>query len=354
MTVARAYKAGKVRADPFPFVGKLFAGQASPTADLYFADAHASEVEAGTVERFSSTVFRIERTLIVFRHDGGLSPLPAHDRLIFVIDDDWRAGIRDLSIPLAYRVELVAREWRSVRRLEAQADLVVVSSDWLAMQYRLRYPGRPVHVVEPVWAGRGADLDDETSQSSSIAVLGAMTHRRDNTWLIPALTALAERHPDLQVLWADHHVFPRKLANRMHLSIVPVMDWVAYRRWLTTVRAQIGLYPLRPSGFNKARSLNKLGEFDQIGAAVVGSAGWTAAREAVAHGACVLVPHAIDAWIATVSDLLHHPARAREIAKANRNWLAGRGAVRQRKQWREILSINMAPGIASLGVIPFK
>jgi hypothetical protein len=354
MTVARAYTPGKIRADPFPFVGRLFAGQTSPTADLYFADAHASEVEMGTVERFSSTVFRIGRTLIVVRHDGGLSPLPAHDRLILVIDDDWRAGIRDPSFPLAYRVELVAREWRSVQRLEAKADAVVVSSDWLAMQYRSRYPGRPVHVVEPVWGGRGADLEDETSQSSTIAVLGAMTHRLDNAWLVPALTALAERHPDLQVLWAGHHMFPRKLADRMHLRIVPAMDWVGYRRWLMTVRAQIGLYPLRPSAFNKARSLNKLGEFDQIGAAVVGSVEWASAREAVAHGACVLVPHAIDAWIETVSDLFLHPARAREIAVANRNWLTKRGAGRQRKQWREILSIHMEPRIAPHGVIPFE
>jgi hypothetical protein len=354
MTAAPAYKPDKIRSDPFPVVGKFFSGQASPTADLYFADAHASEIEGGTVERFSSTVFRLGRTLIVFRHDGGLSPLPTHDRLVFAIDDDWRAGIRDASIPLAYRFELVAREWRSVRRLEAQADVIVVSSEWLAMQYRSRYPGRPVHVVEPVWAGPAADLYDETSQSPSIAVLGAMTHRRDNTWLIPALSALAERHPDLRVLWADHHVFPRRLAGRMHLSIVPVMGWDAYRQWLRTVRAQIGLYPLRPGVFNKARSLNKLGEFDQIGAAVVGSAGWASAREAEAQGACLLVPHAIDAWIATVSDLLHHPARAREIAQANRNWLAGRGAVRQRKQWREILSINMAPGIAPHRVVPFK
>ena len=354
MILPRADRADKNRADPSPFVGKLFGGPASPTADLYFADAHASEINLGELERFSPTVFRRGRTLIVFRHDGGMSPLPAHDRLVFAIDDDWRAGIRDPSIPLVYRIELVAREWRSVGRLEAVADVIVVSSEWLAIQYRSRYPGRPVHVVEPFWAGQGADLEDETSQSPTIAVLGALTHRRDNTWLIPALSALAERHSDLKILWAGHHVLPRKLAGRMHFSIVPVMGWDAYRRWLQTVRAQIGLYPLRPSVFNKARSLNKLGEFDQIGAAVVGSEGWASAHEAVAQGACVLVPHAIDAWIATVSDLLQHPARAREIAKANRNWLAGRGAVRQRKQWREILSINMDQKIAPRGIIPFE
>lgn len=332
----------KVRSDPLPVLGRFLSTDASPSSDLYLSGCCADLLESGALERHASTVFRFERTLIVVRHDGGLETLPAHDRLIYVIDDDWRSGLTDRNIPAWYRGRLFLREARAAVRLEPNADVIVVSSDVLALVYRARFPLKRIVVVEPAWAGPEAPAatDLEERKLLRLAVLGAATHRRDALWLTPVLTAILEARPSLQILWSTNHSLPKPLAGNIQVVQIPAMDWVKYQEWIARTQADIGLYPLIDGPFNRARSINKLCEYDRLGAAVVGSNNWDAAEEAEKQGACLLLPMDIREWIDRVLDLIDHPVKIEQLAHLNRLWLSTRGLSRQRMLWEDILPVS--------------
>lgn len=328
----------QARPDPLPWLGRLLSAGPSASADLYVRFCHADLVESGQIECHAPTVFRWDRTLIVVRHDGGLSRLPPHDRLIFVLDDDWRGGLGDANLPLRYRLHLGLRDGRAARRLEAAADVIVASCEALAAILRDRHPATRVAVIEPAWSGSRAELTAGTGPTARVAVLGAVSHRQDSRWIVPVLAALIEARPHLGILWSGNHTLPADLADRADVVTVPKLNWDGYRNWIGSMRADVGLYPLRPGAFNRARSINKLGEYDRLGAAVVGSDMWTAAAEAASAGACLLVPSSPAKWVDTLLRLLDRPDQTRALAERNREWLALRGCQRQRGQWAALLS----------------
>lgn len=338
-----------LRADPFPWLGRLLSAGPSASADLYFGFSHADLIESGQVECHAPTVFRLGRTLIVVRHDGGLSRLPAHDRLVLVVDDDWRGGLGDANLPFWYRAKLGLRDGRAALRLEAAADLIVASCDALAAICRARYPCTEVFVIEPAWTGPRADLPDGTDTARRLAVLGAASHRLDSRWIVPVLRALVEARQGVEILWSGNHPVPTDLEGRTSVTIIPAGNWNDYRRWIGGARADIGLYPLRPGAFNRARSINKLAEYDCLGAAVVGSDIWTSAAEAERAGACLLVPSNPAVWVETLLGLLDRPDRIRALAQRNRDWLALRDCARQRGQWAACLSgMVRAPSVTGI------
>lgn len=347
--IAGVRSAGRMtKADPLPWLGRLLAPGPSASADLYFRFSHADLVEGGVVERHAPTVFRWGRTLIVVRHDGGLSRLPDHDRVVLVVDDDWRGGVGDPNLPWIYRIQLGLRDGRAGRRLEAAADVIVASCEALAQVLRDRNLGKDVTVIEPVWAGPRAELSDRMGPHRRIAVLGATSHRCDVRWLEPVLVALARTRPDLGILWSGNHPLPAALAQKVEVTIVPTMNWDGYRSWIAGMRADIGLYALRPGPFNHARSVNKLGEYDRMGAAVVGSDIWTAANEAERAGACLLLPSSPSQWVKALQALIDRPDQILALARRNREWQDMRGCLRQRRQWARLLS-NLMDDHASSG-----
>lgn len=332
----------KVRSDPLPILGRFLSTGASPSSDLYLSGCCADLLESGALERHSTTVFRFQRTLIVVRHDGGMETLPAHDRLIYVIDDDWRGGLTDRNIPAWYRGRLFLREARAAHRLEPMADVIVVSSNVMALMYRTRFPLKQVVVIEPAWADPEAAANTvlEERKILRLAVLGAATHRRDALWLTPVLTALLEARSSLQILWSTNHSLPKALTGNIQVVQVPALDWVKYQEWIARTQADIGLYPLIDGPFNRGRSINKLCEYDRLGAAVVGSNYWCAAREAEKHGACLLVPMDTRTWIDRVLDLIDKPSKIEQLTRLNRLWLSTRGLSKQRRLWDDILRIS--------------
>lgn len=338
-----AHRRMGVRCDPMPWLGRLLSTGPSASADLYFGFCQADLIRDGRIERYAPTVFRWGRTLVVVRHDGGLTRLPAHDRLVLVVDDDWRGGLGDANLPVWYRLQLGLREGRAARRLEAAADVIVASCEALAALLRDRHRAARVEVIEPAWCGPRAGLSHAVGPQRRIAVLGAASHRQDSRWIVPVLSALVEERPDLGILWSGNHALPAVLANRADVVTVPALNWDGYRRWIGDMRADIGLYPLRPGAFNRARSINKLGEYDRIGAAVVGSDNWTSAGEAARAGACVLLSPSPAVWIDTLLGLLDRPEQVHALAARNREWLAQRGCQRQRAQWAALME-QIAPG----------
>ncbi|MEI4474166.1 hypothetical protein [Frigidibacter sp. MR17.24] len=335
-----------LRPDRLAALARRIVSPGSATADLYLGFACADAIAAGRIERHAPTVFRAGRTLIVARHDSGLARLPDHDRLVYIIDDDWRAGIADPRLPAWYRLKLAAIEGRAARRLERAAGVILTGSPRLAALYRRRGLGGRVRRIEPAWPAPAAALPPPAGCATRLAYLGAATHQDDARWLAQVLGPLLAGGAALRLLWSGNHPLPRAWEGDARVTRLPAMGWQGYRDWMAGERFDIGLYPLRPGGFNAARSVNKLGEYDQFGAAVLASARWSAARGAAARGACVLAPDDPRRWRYELARMLEEPGRAHATARANRALQAAGGLAAQRRLWSGLL-----PGVLP-GVLP--
>ncbi|TCM75892.1 hypothetical protein [Rhodovulum steppense] len=178
----------------------FLAGSSSPTADLYFAFACADRIARDEVRRLAPTVFAVGDTLIVFRHAAGLGRLPPHRRLIYLIDDDIRAGLTDRGVPAAYRLKLLALEWPAVRQFERQADVILTTSARLTDRLCARLPGKPVHEIEPAWPLPSAEPRRSTADACRIALLMGRSHARDAAPLMRLLGQVLARHPGVELI----------------------------------------------------------------------------------------------------------------------------------------------------------
>ena len=330
-----------LRSDAFPQLARWLGRKPSPTADLYLGFACSDLIREGAIVRHGPTVFSAGDTLIVMRQDGGISPLPRHNRLIYLIDDDWRAGIDDPTLPRWYRQRLNLLEARAARRFESAADLVIASSPHLAAILAHNLPGKRIEVLDPAWPEATAPLPDPHRPARTLAYLGAATHREDADWLQRMLAPLLARYDHLRLVWSANH--PMTTATSGQIEQVPALGWEAYRNWMLGQNFDIGLYRISGQGFSAARSVNKLVEYDQFGAAVLGSYRWDAARPAASEGACLLAGDHVAEWRDTLSRLIREPGLAHRIALMNRARQLRDGLSAQRRRWATLLPDLAAP-----------
>lgn len=323
-------------------VRRIGGAKASPTADLYLGWSCADLIADGTIRRISPTVFQSGRTVVVLRHDRGIDRLPDHDRLIFVSDDDWRAGLSDPGLPSSYRAKLALVEAPAAQRLEARADVIVAASVTLAACYRTLLPGRRVVQLDPSWPRATAELPPAKEAVRRIACLGAVSHRADLALIAPAVTSLQAGRLPFHLTLSGNHPFPRAWRNDPRITILPALSWPAYRAWMVGQRFDIGLCPMLDTHFNRARSINKLLEYDQFGAAVLAPADWAKAQIGDnAADRCWLVGDGGDAWRNALQEMMTGPGRAHTIARQNRAAIeAAHGPIRQRAFWLRLLKIG--------------
>lgn len=333
----------------------FLAGRFSPTADLYLGFSCQDLLADGRIRRLAPTVFQAGDTLVVMRHTAGLKIWPPCRRLIYLIDDDIRAGIADSALPLVYRAKLVALELSAARRLEPEAAVILTTSPALSARYRRLHPGKPVEEIAPAWPveampeiapdpdsapGSGIALAPKAAAPGCrIALLMGKSHAQDAAPLWHPLAGLLSRRPDITLTVSGNLALPRGMRDHPQIERLPALDWAAYRLWLGQARFGIGLVPhLASCRFNAARSDSKLGEYAMTGAAVLASDSWGAGREAAAAGRCLALAPRPEDWIAAIEHLVCEPARARTLAARNRAALAAADtARRQRALWERLL-----------------
>lgn len=310
----------------------------SPTADLYFRWAAAQVIGEGRIRQIAPTVFLAGRALIVFRHASQRREWPKHDRLIYVIDDDWRAGFRDSAVPLDYAAKLAFFEAWAAQWIEARADSIVVSSPALHRRYTARYPEKDIALVEPFWpAGSSAQIS-EVAGPPVIAMLGARSHAKDIPILFPAIHAVLAANEAVRLIISNEMPLPRTLNGHPRIELIPAMSWRDYLDWMVGRTFRVGLYPLRDTAFNRARSINKLLEYDQFGAAVIASDCWEAARPAMRDGRCVLLGSDWRVWAHEILRMLKDPGEAWAMARRNRAAISsGDHSARQAALWSRLL-----------------
>ena len=264
----------------------------------------------------SPNVFRSGKTLIVLRHNAGYGALPDHERLIYVVDDDFRACLKDRELPFGYRQKTRLIEARMATALEAAADVIVAASETLRKRLAERHPQKDIVVLHPAWPVSAAPLPRDRPES--LAFLSARSHAADLAFLAPVLADCLERHGQLRLTVSGNLSVPPELARNPKVEVLPPLDWEAYRRWMQDKHFDVGLYPLSPGDFNAARSLNKIGEYDQFGAAVLVSDHWSAADTPARAGRVLQVPHDPVAWSDAIEWVVSNSGIAKKIAAQNR------------------------------------
>lgn len=316
-------------------------GKASPTADLYVANPCAELIADGEMTRLAPTVFRAGATLIVVRHALWLDRAVTYNRLIYVMDDDYRAGLSDTSLPRAFRAKLALVEARAARRIAQRADQIVAGSPVLAAQLRKAYPGKPVVALDPVWPVLPDRAEPRERGPLRLAYLGGVSHRRDFDQIAPVLRDLLDRHGDVTLTLPGQISPPAALAQHQRVHVLKAMDWRRYASWLETQEFDIGLYPLCNTAFNASRSINKLMEYTRCGACVLAGPHWPVAHTAPWQGAVRFTTETPQAWRAALDDLIANRPARRTLVKTARTAIAKHAPhTRATAFWHDTLSIR--------------
>jgi hypothetical protein len=330
---------------------RALGGHGGPTGDLYFANACGDALTSGQVRRLSPTVFASDQAVLVLRHGAGLDIAAAArgKRLIWLIDDDIRAGIADPALRPVQRLKLALCERAFARHFRDRLDTVVLSTPALEAMVRDLVPGAGIEVLTPYWSEPLPDLGhlEGPPERVDIACLGAATHRADLALVWPGFENLLTHRPQVRVWISANHRPPRALAGHERLCVLPETSWTSYRAALTQRRFHILAYPLHDTGFNRARSVNKIIEHALLGGAGVYAACWPEAARIEAAGAGLLAGQDPADWTEALeqmtADILAGGTRARALAEAGQA-LAARlnqpGS--QRQVWSRLMELDLA------------
>lgn len=322
-------------------LSRLLPAPGSPTADLYFNNACGDFLRAG-VTRLAPTVFASDSACLVMRHGLG-APIPSgRRRLIYMIDDEVEAGVADPSLPFLYRQKLRFVERAASRRIVPRAAVAVVSTPALAARHA---PSLQTRMLHPYWSEPLAGLEHFAPALAGegwleMAYLGSSVHRADLDFLWPVIGAALAGNPRARFHLASRHRIPRALAGHPRVLRIPADSWAVYRAGLPGRRFHLALYPLLPSPFNQARSVNKMIEHGLVGAGAIYSHGWPEAWRARSARAGLVLRNRPGEWLAAIRHLLDRPADLRDLA-AGALALAARlnRPEPQRRLWADLLGV---------------
>ena len=314
-------------------------GPVSPTADLYLRNPCAALFETGEITMHAPTVFQAGDTVIIVRHTLGLQAPLVYEKLIYLIDDDWRAGLRASGLPASFRAKLALVEARDARRLEPLADTIVVSSAKLRSDYASRFPHKTIQKLDPVWPPLPRAQPPAPDAPLSLAYLGAWSHRGDFARISAVLRDVLDRHPTVTLTLPAQIKPQAALAEHSRVTLLPARNWAEYRNWLDHQQFDIGLYPLRATAFNAARSINKLMEYTRCGAAVISDAIWHEARDTAWTGALCTVDGSAQGWALMLDKMIGDPAERAALVSQARTSIKAREPAEQALQfWQEAIA----------------
>ncbi|MEM9367457.1 MAG: hypothetical protein AAGD07_15810 [Planctomycetota bacterium] len=309
----------------------------SAASDLYFTTAM---IEEPGWRRLSATVLESNRAVLVVRNHLGVT-LPRGKALIYLIDDDLAAAVRDPGLGAGYRARLALVELRMARRLRAKAEQIVATSELLQAKLASQL-GREVALMVPYWSERFATLDHFAPGAvPRVGFLGSLTHRGDLALVLEIFRLILAARPDIEVVMAANHAIPSWLADHPGFRPIAATDWPGYRRALAELDCQICLHPLADTPLNRARSPNKLIEFGVAGAAALYSETWPQSQHVTPGLSGLVLPAEPQIWADTVLDLLGDPARAKLLASGGQE-LAQRlnDPAPQRRFWASAMGLS--------------
>lgn len=255
---------------------------------------------------YDSYVERIFRSL---RQRNALIVLDADD---FLYDPSIMRWIDSPDFQDPVRAALYRREILRHRATLEHCDAVMVSTDYLA---RLMEPfGKPVRVHRNAFTQEMLVLSEQAVQHRSVSTgpvvigyaSGTRTHDRDFGLIQPALRAVMQQYPQVQ-LWlmgaVDSTLDWGSLQNRVH--VFPLVPWRELPERLAQL--DINLAPLLPeSPFNQAKSEIKFMEAALVRVPTIASR-TDAFAHAIRHGETGLLAGSVEEWQPALERLIESP-----------------------------------------------
>ncbi len=322
-----------------------------PTSELYFSHAMAPYIgawgdPAKPIAAISSNAFFAQgergNFLIVLRKISkaarkAFTNLPAHE-LVYLLDDDFSAGLNDSSLPLDYRARLLVVH-RNAKKLLQKADHVIVSSTNLADVVEADN-GRP-HCLEPALIGPVAPIDHfDDVTTINMVYTGTRSHLADFQFIAPAIRRVLDDNDNLHLttFFGDYlkpqYRHPRLINHN-------ALNWRDFRRFLLGQRFHIALVVGRQTRFNNSRSVNKLLECALLGAAPLISGAMPFAGRVSHFSETPYHSDNPDDLAASLSNLVADRDRCRCLALGNASFVESlQGVETQRKFWVSLLGLS--------------
>ena len=234
----------------------------------------ARELAQAEMERTSATTVVLSR----FGHSGayeGIRQAAAARGLgLHVhIDDD----LFDLPVTAGierYRVARHPRRIQTLHRSLCEAEVVIAATGALADRVARMTGHARIGWLENGTAGRPWPRRAGSGGPLVIGYMGSASHGPDLEMVVPALTAVLTRHPDIRVeLFGSIARQPAAdlLPGAVVRHDVVVGDYSAFKAKLMGLGWDIGLAPLLATPYNRCKTATKWTEYAEAGIAVVAS-----------------------------------------------------------------------------------
>lgn len=238
-----------------------------PTARLYFLNyvEHLPRTLRASLRYLGQNVYALGRTAFVVRETStfGLRQAKKLDRIFYILDDNFRAGADDETLPFDYRHKLRRLHDEVEYRILDACDALICANESSAAFYRSRGDVGAVETLYPHFGAAKPRMSPVRSSAVHLALLQTRSHLNDVRSIAAPLNKILARHSEASLI---HFLKGSETGLRPNKRIVEIrpMPWRAYMRWRK--RIDIGLYPLLDGGFNSYRSINKFLEYVHRGA----------------------------------------------------------------------------------------
>lgn len=289
-----------------------------PTTDIYLRPRLASsgmpEAEYLNIARNGPDGINPDGLFVIIcRYINGpwLKWLESHRSMlagvVFMVDDDLPAMIRDINLPLLYRLKIWRLHGRYIQRLSHLASELWVSSPELAQRYEEAEP----RLLEPLYV-------ESAGQEQPVRCFyhGTAAHGREIRWLRDIVLQVQERNPHTVFEIAGGWKIRRLYRGIERVSVLPPMDWPTYLGHNMANRFDIGLAPLLEGTVNDARSHTRFFDITRAGAAGIYANRPPYARFVRDGEDGVLLAADKQAWVEAIVTLADDAARRKRIAAA--------------------------------------
>jgi len=258
--------------------------------------------------------------------------------IIYHIDDDLLGVPKSLG-EQKYAYHNAPGRLATVEFLLGAADLVYASTEVLRQRLLDRFPQLPV--VTGAINASGVVL--KTPHASAARVIGYMAstdHLPNLQMVLPAISDLLDAHPELSFELFGSIPIPDDLVRfggRVR-RFAPVAGYGAFVEALAERSWDVGICPLTPTEFNRAKSNNKWVEYTSLGIAVVASAGMI--YDGCCAGGCGLLASSLDDWAFALESLVSDDAeRVAMVQRAQRKLERDYGVAQHRRQVLDVLQL---------------
>jgi len=267
--------------------------------------------------------------------------------VIYHIDDDLLGVPRDLG-DRKFAYHNAPERLSTVRSLLQASDLVYTSTEVLRQRLLSYYPG--LHAVAGQINACGQVRKRPRGGAARIVgYVASADHFHNLEMVLPAIAEVLDQNPSLCFELFGSIPIPQALlrfGSRVR-QIPPVANYEHFLEALCERDWDIGICPLVPTDFNRAKSNNKWVEYTSAGIAVVASAGMV--YDGCCSGGCGELAADLDEWRAALERLVVHDGeRIAMVERAQRHLESDYGIAAHHEQIMGILRLAIRQSAGEL------